>query len=178
MYLTRSFFICMLCSFSLATVNSLSLHLCQILCFLSKNTTRSSRPPSWMIHHRSIVPVCMSVFEFTGHVSMPFVIMIADSSAIVYRNVSVLFTLLLINIIESSISSWNSNLSIAINVFSESYYLRTNDESDSELSSSSSDALDLEKKSLFHLSGQLRIIVLCLRPPIPSVWILLFFIFF
>ena len=79
-YWIRSFLICRLFSLTLATVKMRSLHLAHNLFLFSRNTMRSNKPPSEIIHHKSIVPVWVSVFELTGHVSMPLVRIKADSS--------------------------------------------------------------------------------------------------
>ena len=88
MYWIKSFLIWMLFSSTWATVNSLNLHFCHNLFFLSRNTISSSRPPSDMIHHKSIVPVCTSVFESTGQLSIPFVKINANSFWFINRNIS------------------------------------------------------------------------------------------
>ena len=91
MYCIKSFLICMLFSSTCATVNIRSLHFCHNLFFLSRKTMRSSSPPSDIIHQRSMVPVCASVLAFTGQLSMPFVIIKADSSWPIILNVSICF---------------------------------------------------------------------------------------
>ena len=89
MYCIKSFLICMLFSSTCATVNIRSLHFCHNLFLFSRKTMSSSSPPSDMIHQRSMVPVCTSVLTFTGQLSMPFVIIKADSSWLIILNVSI-----------------------------------------------------------------------------------------